>query len=378
MPTIQEHAESICFLARPELQSLMTVVRGEGYELLGPAVHRGCVGIRPIASTADLPHGVQDEQDGGYYRLTKGDPGLTFQCAAGQDSPKRRFFPANLPLFHIQHSQGKLSVEMAAPTPPKLAFLGIRPCDLAAIQVQDRTFIPQSGSPFCEVDPYYEQVRSKALLIVANCTRPGNTCFCLSMETGPMAREGFDLALTELHEGFVVQVGSARGKALVDKLSVCEPSASQLELANLRIQVAAASIKKQLNTEGLVQLLGDAVEHPRWDQVARRCLGCGNCTLVCPTCFCSTVVDSTDLSAGDVTRTRFWESCYTHQFSYTVSGPVRTTIRARYRHWLRHKLCTWVDQFGVSGCVGCGRCITWCPVGIDLTEETAAIRGRSS
>ena len=102
-------------------------------------------------------------------------------------------------------------------------------------------------------------------------------------------------------------------------------------------------------------------------------MACGNCTLVCPTCFCATVQDTTDVS-GTVERDREWASCFDVEHSYLHGGSVRETTRARYRQWMTHKLSTWWDQFGTSGCVGCGRCVTWCPVGIDITEEAAAIR----
>jgi ferredoxin len=131
---------------------------------------------------------------------------------------------------------------------------------------------------------------------------------------------------------------------------------------------------RALDTSDLKGLLYGNLEHPRWDEVSQRCLTCGNCTLVCPTCFCSTVEDVTDLSGTETERTRRWDSCFSLDHSYIHGGSVRDSGRARYRQWMTHKLATWFDQFGSSGCVGCGRCITWCPVGIDITEEVRAIR----
>jgi len=375
MPATQLAGGDTCYLPKPGLQSLVAALQQEGYTVLGPAVVDGVICLQPIASADDIPRGVVDEQDGGRYRLREGDPELHFQFAVGPDGPKHYLFPSLLKLFRLRVEGSRFAIEERAPAPPKLAFLGIRPCEVAAIMVQDRVFGSWEAGTFrCEADPYYGQARSAAMILVVNCTRPGDTCFCVSMGTGPAARDGFDLALTELHGGFVVQVGSPRGAALVQKLPVREPSSTELELAALRLQLAASCMGRRLETEGLPEVLGKAIEHPHWDEVAKRCLGCTNCTQVCPTCFCSTVVDSTDLTGPGTTRTRLWESCYTHQFSYTTAGPVRTSIRARYRHWLRHKLSTWYDQFGVSGCVGCGRCITWCPVGIDLTVEAPAFR----
>jgi ferredoxin len=131
---------------------------------------------------------------------------------------------------------------------------------------------------------------------------------------------------------------------------------------------------RSLDTEGIRDLLFSNLEHPRWDEVASRCLSCTNCTLVCPTCFCSSVTEVADLSGDRVDRERQWASCFTLDHARIHGGSVRSTTASRYRQWLTHKLAGWIDQFGSSGCTGCGRCITWCPVGIDLTEEVAAIR----
>jgi Fe-S-cluster-containing hydrogenase component 2 len=133
---------------------------------------------------------------------------------------------------------------------------------------------------------------------------------------------------------------------------------------------------RTLDTLGVREALATQPDHPRWDDVASRCLGCTNCTMVCPTCFCTTVEDVTDLVGDGAERVRRWDSCFTLPFSYIHGGPVRSSLKARYRQWLTHKLSTWHDQFGTSGCVGCGRCITWCPVGIDITEEAAVIGGQ--
>ena len=134
-------------------------------------------------------------------------------------------------------------------------------------------------------------------------------------------------------------------------------------------------IERKLNTTNIRDTLLSNLDHPRWDEVAERCLSCANCTMVCPTCFCSSVDEISDLAGDHVERERTWDSCFNVGFSYMNGGNVRDNVRSRFRQWLTHKLASWIDQFDTSGCVGCGRCITWCPVGIDLTEEVAAIRG---
>jgi ferredoxin len=237
------------------------------------------------------------------------------------------------------------------------------------MQVQDRVFI---NDVF--VDPIYQPRRDQALIIAVNCTQAAATCFCTSMKTGPRCQTGFDLALTELADGFVVEIGTEKGQAVLDTLSSRDVTPQEDRTAERSRQNAVDQIGKHLDTTNIRELLFSNLEHPQWDDVAQRCLSCSNCTMVCPTCFCSSVSEVSDLAGEHVERHRQWDSCFSSDFSYIVGGNVRDHVRSRYRQWLTHKLGSWIDQFGTSGCVGCGRCITWCPVGIDLTEEVAAIR----
>jgi len=375
MATFQPAVGQHVFLSREGFVSLVNLLRDEGYTVIGPTVAQGVIALREIESAEQLANGVRDEQRRGSYRLMPASGDLQFQFVVGADSPKRYLFPPSHRIFKVRAEDGRLVFTAGPPQPPKMAMVGIRPCELAGIQVSDRVF---TGRSRCETDSYYTRARAMMMTVVVNCTRPGGNCFCSSMGTGPSAKEGFDLALTELRGGFLMKVGSARGAQISGRLDIREPSPAEMELADLRLELARERMEKSLNTSGIVELLAKNLEHPRYAETARRCLGCGNCTMVCPTCFCSSVVDSSDVAGGEMGRTRLWESCFTHQFSYTTAGPIRPSIRARYRHWLRHKLATYWEQFGCSGCVGCGRCITWCPVGIDLTEEVEAIRATAA
>ena len=370
----------VWFLTTQGLDALISALLERGYTVIAPRVRDGVIAFGEVTSVEQIAHGVRDELAPGRYRLVKDQLSRHFHYVVGQDSPKRFFFPPKLELVSLHVEGKKFVLDRTAPKPPKLAILGVRPCDLAAIKIQDRVFgyMDAEAAERCETDTYYHQARKNSLLIAANCTQPGGTCFCASMGTGPQAKEGFDLSLTELGGGFILRVGSDAGAELVKGLPVREPSPSEIELSQLKIDQASERMGRKLNDTGLKQLLFERIEHPSWDEVAKRCLACSNCTMVCPTCFCSTVTDSNDLATGTLSRTRRWESCFTHQFSYTTAGPVRSTVRARYRHWMRHKLGTWWDQFNSSGCVGCGRCITWCPVGIDITEQVERLRSNEA
>jgi ferredoxin len=252
------------------------------------------------------------------------------------------------------------------------ALLGVRACDLSAIQIQDKVF---GGGAYRDLA--YLRLRHQAFIVAVNCTRAGGTCFCTSLRTGPRARVGFDLALTEVVDNghyLLVEVGSDKGEAILSSVAREPAEEKEIEGAERAIRAAAQLTGRSVEPDQTREILYSSTEHPRWDVVAQRCLSCANCTMVCPTCFCTNVEDVTDLTGSVAQRVRKWDSCFTLDFSYIHGGSVRPSPRARYRHWITHKLASWVDQFGTTGCVGCGRCITWCPVGIDITEEFRVIR----
>jgi ferredoxin len=357
------------------LETLIEALSRRGYTVVGPTVHDGAIVYDELESAAALPAGWTDVQDGGTYRLERRADEARFGFATGPTSWKRFLFPPRIRLWQASRSRDGLEIEEEPVETRPFAFIGVRACELAAIGVQDRVFL---GGRYADRD--YAARREGLFLVAVNCHEPGGTCFCASMGTGPTAHDGYDLVLTELlaaggiEHHFLIEAGSERGEEILAELGGGEPTEADLLAAAGQSESASARMGRSLDTDGLPDLLRSNLEHPRWDEVAERCLTCGNCTLVCPTCFCTAVEDANDLAGEQVERSRVWDSCFSIDYSYIHGGAIRQSPRARYRQWLTHKLGTWHDQFGSSGCVGCGRCITWCPVGIDITEEVAAIR----
>jgi sulfhydrogenase subunit beta (sulfur reductase) len=355
------------------VEALIAGLAARGYTVVGPTVQDRAIVLDEIDSAAELPAGWTDVQEGGTYRLARRDDDALFGHNAGPNSWKSFLFPSELRIWKARQSADGLTVTEDGTPPPRYAFIGVRSCDLHAIAVQDRVFLDGGY-----VDEDYRRRREGAFVVAVNCAQAAATCFCVSMETGPRATAGFDLALTEVLEDgdhrFVVEVGTERGAEVLAELPHREAEAAELRAAERAIENAAAGQTRAIETDGIKELLYRNREHPRWDDVADRCLTCGNCTMVCPTCFCHTVEDVTDLAGEEAERTRRWDSCFTLDHSYVHGGSVHGSPKARYRQWMTHKLATWIDQFGTSGCVGCGRCIAWCPVAIDITEEAAEIR----
>jgi sulfhydrogenase subunit beta (sulfur reductase) len=358
------------FIEEAGLERVLRELAARGFELIGPTVRDGAIVLDRIDGVGDLPRGVHEEQEGGQYRLVAApeDPRL-FAFAHGPNSAKGFLFPGRELLARADRVDGHLEVRSNDEPAPAYAFVGLRACDLHAVEIQDRVFLDGSGP-----DRRYAERRRAAFFLAVNCAEPGATCFCASMGTGPRCTGGFDLSMTEVPGGFVIEIGTERGREILDAAGSREASASEAHAAREVSARAATAMGRSLDTSELPGLLARGRESARWDVVADRCLACGNCTAVCPTCFCHDVVDGSDLLGDHATRTREWASCFSQEFSHIVGVDVRATTRARYRQWLTHKFGTWVAQFGTSGCVGCGRCITWCPVGIDVTEELAAIR----
>ena len=342
---------------------------GRGYDLVGPTVRDGAVVFDRISSVADLARGVVDHQRAGEYRLGESGGSRIFDTTCGPESAKRYLFPPRETLATVRRDEGRLSVEEAPTEARPVAIVGLRSCDLHAIEIQDRVFLGRRP------DRRYQARRDAAFLVGVDCARAGATCFCASMGTGPACTTGFDLALTELDSGdFLVRAGTAAGDHILAVLPTEDATEADLADAGAAEARVAHRMGRAVDTGGLRDLLYRNLEHPRWREVAERCLACGNCTAVCPTCFCHDVVDTANLRGDIAERSRAWTSCFTLEYSHLAGHDVRAFRDARYRQWATHKFAGWVDQFGTSGCVGCGRCITWCPVGIDVTSELAAIR----
>jgi ferredoxin len=359
------------------IQHLLKALVDRGYQVVGPTVRDSAIVYESIDSTDDLPIGWTDEQEGGRYQLVKRDDQAWFGYAVGPHSWKQFLHPPQLRLWQAQRQADGFQFIEEQQEVPRYAFLGVRACELHAIAVQDNVFIHGAHA-----DPTYAARRQEAFTIAVNCGQAGGTCFCVSMQTGPRATRGFDLALTEVLDAnrhhFVVDIGTTRGADVMRDVPHRAASAEDMQIAEAIVTQTATQMGRSLDTTDIQALLYRNIEHPRWDDVATRCLSCANCTMVCPTCFCTTVEDVTDLTGSQAERWRKWDSCFTQDFSYIHGGSIRSSTRARYRQWLTHKLATWIDQFGTSGCVGCGRCITWCPVGIDITEEVRAIRAHDT
>lgn len=355
------------------LEALLALLRERGHRVVGPTVRDGAIVFGDIATLEDLPRGWTDEQAPGHYRLRRRDDEALFGYAVGPQSLKPFLFAPRLRLVQLRRRAGSFEVAGERPAPPRLAVLGARACDLTAMSVQDRVFV---GGPVPEED--YAGRRAALFVVAVQCGVASQTCFCASVGSGPRADGGFDLALTELvgaQHRFVVEIGSARGAEVAAALPSHKATEADERAAAAVSARTAAQLKRSVDTVGIKELLYRSAEHPQLDDIASRCVSCGNCTLVCPTCFCSTIEDASNLSGDTAERVRRWDSCFTLDHSYVHGGSVRGSVRARYRQWMTHKFASWIDQFGSSGCVGCGRCVTWCPVGIDITAELATIRG---
>ncbi|MEI6669105.1 MAG: 4Fe-4S dicluster domain-containing protein [Acidobacteriota bacterium] len=358
----------------PALQHIIDTLREDGYRVIGPVLGNGAIVYDDVQSTDQLPAGHTDRQMPGSYRLLPDASGAWFGYAASPSSWKRFCYPPVTTLWRATRQGSGFELVAETEDAPPLALLGVRACDIVALQIHDRVLLQGPHA-----DPVYRRHRERAFVVAVQCGEPGGTCFCASMGTGPRADGGFDLALTEIVDPdrhyFVVEVGTDRGRAVLGRVSTRPASAAEMDAADAVVANAAGRMGRTVATEGLPARLAVNVEHPRWDRVGERCLTCGNCTMVCPTCFCTTIDDHTDLSGAHASRVRTWDSCFNLDFSYIHGGSVRPSPYARYRQWLTHKFSTWVDQFGTFGCVGCGRCITWCPVGIDVTEEVRVLAG---
>lgn len=355
------------------LKELFALVQGAGYRMAGPKIKSEAVAFDFLQSFDEIPQGYCDDQSPGQYRLKKTDRPTYFEYVVGPQSIKNILHPSRRKLWEAKtNPSGGFRVEETKQDLTPIALFGVRACDVKALDTLDGVFL-NAGL----VDPHYQALRENLFIVAAHCSEPSSLCFCTSMGYGPEA-EHFDLNLFELWSSkdhrILALAGSKKGQDILNQLSACPARDSDVTEAERAKVEACRKVTKTLNTVDLHNVIKQNPLHPRWSEIAETCLSCGNCTMVCPTCFCTTTEDISAVTGDHTERWLTWDSCFTADFSAIHGGTVRKSTASRYRQWLTHKLSTWFDQFGSSGCVGCGRCIAWCPVGIDLTKEAEAIR----
>jgi len=357
-------------MSERDLGRLVAVLIDRFDEVIGPVVVDDVIRMRPITSVEELPVGISDQQETGTYGLVESADHRRFSYGVGPDSLKSIVHPPSTPVWTIRRRDGSIAVEMTQHPAPSRAVIAARACDLRALEILERT---QTGGP--HADPAFAANRIGLFTVAVDCTHPAPTCFCDTAGSGPAVDHGHDLALTELDAPngvvYLVRAGSDEGRTIVDALHLSEAPRALVRQADLELRYAARELIRELPVNAAVVVRQP--DHPHWDDVAARCLTCGNCTAVCPTCFCTDMDDQISLDGSTSTRTRVWDTCFSQEYSHLGAGPHRSSAASRYRQWLTHKLGTWYDHYDESGCVGCGRCITWCPVGIDLTAEIESL-----
>ncbi len=356
------------YFARTQLQQLINSLVTHGYECIGPQIRDGAIVFEPLNTVAQLPEGIQDQQSPGHYRLTPTASNNYFGWANGPQAIKPYLFRPQETLWKASRNhQGEIAFSSANEEPGPVAIIGVRACDVAAMKLQDQHFLEQQF-----VDPFYRARREKLLLVAVNCGHPAETCFCHSTGDGPFVEQRdaavVDIILTELEQGFLAQANTHIGESVLQSLNLQNSTEEQRAEAQ-QIKSNSSQQQRQLPATDIATTLMQRLEHNGWDDIARECLSCGNCTSVCPSCFCHSEDDNVSLDAGKVEHIREWDSCFTAGHSYVHGISIRVDTSQRYRQWLTHKFSSWHQQYGRSGCVGCGRCISWCPAAIDVTES---------
>jgi sulfhydrogenase subunit beta (sulfur reductase) len=270
------------------LQRILEILISRGCTIIGPTVQASAVVLDEVESLDSLPWGWRDRQAPGVYTVSRtADTGF-FQYTCGPHSWKRYLYPPNMRLFSVSLEDGGIQLEQTGRPDLSYAFLGMRACDLKALEVLDR-ILTQQGSP----DPDYQARRRNLFIIAVNCLQPGGTCFCAAMGAGPRPVSGYDIVLHEICEPtryrLIAESGSPRGADLLSAVGCMPASIAAKVHVQLLSDAAAKKMKTTADLSDAGSLFGSRFDHPHWKTLEQRCLACGNCTLVCPTCFCHTV-----------------------------------------------------------------------------------------
>ncbi len=280
--------------------------------------------------------------------LVLGDPHNT------RYPPKSLFLPQSEVLLRYKSRVNRLEEDITTPKPR--IIMGIRPCDATALTLLDTVFDQEDYR-----DPYWSAKRDATLLIGMGCVEPPQTCFCTTVGYGPFSHAGLDAMITEVVDSYMVEVFSDRVNELFSDLPIA--SQAQENLVNDIQLRAKKSMSPAFETTNLKGTLDQIFESDYWEKIAESCLGCGICTFLCPTCFCFDIVDEVQRNE----RVRNWDTCMFRIYSQEASGHnPRPTRSERTRQRLMHKFSYWLDHIGKIGCTGCGRCVRYCPVGLDI------------
>jgi ferredoxin len=265
-------------------------------------------------------------------------------------SPKESFLPLSEVLFTVDKENGNIKL-MPTTVDEETVFFGLRPCDAKGVALIDKPLLAPPA------DALYQQHRAKTTLIGLACSEARPECFCTSMGTAPNDSSNVDIMLTKVDDSYIVEAITEKGKALLPTDLI----------AQSEVMPPPPPSVQAVPTEGIVDVMQGVFEAPYWSRLADRCLHCNICAHVCPTCYC---FDIRDYASGDsIERVRSWESCQSPGFTRLAGGyDPRRTKGARLRQRFYHKLFYLPEHFGLIGCVGCGRCVRYCPVNIDIRE----------
>jgi sulfhydrogenase subunit beta (sulfur reductase) len=284
--------------------------------------------------------------------------------------PKASFLPPMEEMFRFRKDEEGYQIEPPSKNDQKQLLFGVRPCDARAMAILDMTFEDVYK------DPYYLEKRKNALLVGLGCTNPCESCFCTSMGTSPTESTNVDLILIDIGDHFLVEEVTAKGKELIAKTSGLKEATKNDEAAAEKSRETAYNkVTRKLDTAGIEDKLLDSFDDEEfWNNTAAKCISCGICTLLCPTCYCFDIND--EVVKGEGTRFRSWDSCGFPLYTKMPMENPRSEKWRRVRQKVCHKYEFYPMAFDVIACTGCGRCIRLCPVNWDITRVIESVPDR--
>ncbi|MEW6142202.1 MAG: 4Fe-4S dicluster domain-containing protein [Chloroflexota bacterium] len=285
-------------------------------------------------------------------------------------APKKLFIPDSEALFSFKRKDGDIILGNLASKPDeKRVLLGIHPCDITALSRLDKVFDEVYR------DPYYKNKRENTIVVGLTCSEPAHLCFCKSVGSGPDLNKGFDLLMTDIGRSYFVKVGSKSGEKLTKKTYFREATQADKSKRIAVIERLEQQLRSSFSIDGLIETMRRRYNDKAWDSYSNRCVTCGICNMVCPTCHCFAVLDKTNADQTEGKRVRVWDSCHFERFSRMAGGlDLRESKASRFKHRLYDKFDYTPARYGDVFCVGCGRCIKFCQSEIDLRDALRTLQ----